>query len=692
MALLSTDLETASRLAQAGRFADAAKLYREFLATDPDHAEATHFLGVCLVRSGRRSEGLPLVERSVGLAPANTLYRQNFGLLLAESGELSLAETQFGEILRLEQANFTAHNYLGMVRQRLGRMDEAIASYEEALRLRPQDPAAANNLGYCLLERGDVEGALEALRRSLAAHATNAIAHNNLGNALRTRGDLQGALQSYHSALALAPQSANVHYNLALTLRELGDPQAALEAARAAVRCDRAHRAAWQVFAEVLAAMRFTAWNADLAADCERLLSETEVDVQPGAEAMLSLTRARPRGKLFLLLLEHALVADEAFEGEMAALRREALASPSLELCCALAQQCSLNEYIWTETEAEAARVTELERSAKTPLELAALAMYRPPDRHEKPPGGGDAFERMWRRLVEEPAIERSSTIASLTAVRDEVSRRVQAQYETNPYPRWQRAPVPGVFPLPRMLRSLFPHADPAKLAAPDAPEILVAGCGTGRHAAITAQLQPYGRVLAVDISRASLAYAMRRCAELGLANIRFAQADLLELGTLEERFDLIECSGVLHHMREPLEGWRVLVSLLKSGGFMKLGLYSEAARRNIVAAREVVKGLSVIEARRRIFELPANHPARAVTSLRDFYSASGARDLVLHVQEHRFTIPRLASAIAELRVEFLGFELPGKKLALSLEQWDAYETANPDTFASMYQFWIRKP
>jgi Flp pilus assembly protein TadD/SAM-dependent methyltransferase len=692
MALLSTDLESASKLARAGRFGDAAGLYRELLARDPDHPEAIHFLGVCLVRSGRRDEGLPLVERSVRLAPANALYRQNFGLLLAEAGELSLAEAQFGELLRLEGERSTAHNYLGMVRQRLGRMDEAIASYEEALRLRPEDPAAANNLGYCLLERGELERALSWLRRSVGADATSAVAHSNLGNALRETGDLRGAAECYRRALALAPRFANAHHNLALTLRDLDDPYAALEAAWSAVRCDPQHRAAWQLVAELLAVSRFTAWNADLAAECERLFSQAEVDVQPCAEAILSLVCTGPRGRLFLLLLEHALVADEAFEGEMTALRREALASPSLELCCALAQQGFLKEYVWAETEAEAARVTELERSAKTPLELAALAMYRPPHSREKPPGGGDAFERMWRRLVEEPAIERSLAVASLTPVRDEVSRRVQAQYETNPYPRWQRAPVPGAFPLPRMLRSLFPHADPARLAAPVAPEILVAGCGTGRHAAITAQLQPHGRVLAVDISRASLAYAMRRCAELGLANIRFAQADLLELGALEERFDLIECSGVLHHMREPLEGWRVLVSLLKSGGFMKLGLYSEAARRNIVAAREVAKGLPVTAARQRIFALPADHPARTVTTLRDFYSASGARDLILHVQEHRFTIPRLASAIAELGVEFLGFELPGKKLALSLEQWDAYETANPDTFASMYQFWIRKP
>lgn len=692
MALLSTALETASKLARAGRFDEAAALYRDFLARDPDHPEAIHFLGVCLVRSGRRDQGLPLVERSVRLAPVNPLYRQNFGLLLAEAGELALAEAELGELLRLDRENVTAHNYLGMVHQRLGRMDEAIACYEQALRLRPEDAAAANNLGYCLLERGELERALSWLRRSIAADPSSPVAHSNLGNALRETGDLHGAAECYRRALALAPRFANAHHNLALTLRDLDDPYAALQAAWSAVRCDPRHRAAWQLFAEILAATRFTAWNADLAAACESLFSQDEVDVQPCAEAILSLVRTAPRGRLFLLLLEHALVADEGFEREMTGLRAELLGSPSLELCCALAQQCFLNEYIWTESEAEAARLAELERSAKTPLELAALAMYRPLRGREKPPRGGDAFERMWRRLVEEPASERASTIESLTAVRDEVSRRVQAQYETNPYPRWQRAPVPGAFPLPRMLRSLFPRTDAAKLAAPDAPEILVAGCGTGRHAAITAQLQAHGRVLAVDISRTSLAYAMRRCAELGLANIRFAQADLLELGALGERFDLIECSGVLHHMREPLQGWRVLVSLLKSGGFMKLGLYSEAARRNIVAARDVVKGLPVTEARRRLLELPASHPARAVTSLRDFYSASGARDLVLHVQEHRFTIPHIASAIAELGVEFLGFELPGKKLSMSLEQWDAYETANPDTFASMYQFWIRKP
>ena len=98
-------------------------------------------------------------------------------------------------------------------------------------------------------------------------------------------------------------------------------------------------------------------------------------------------------------------------------------------------------------------------------------------------------------------------------------------------------------------------------------------------------------------------------------------------------------------------------------------------------------------------------HAARPVVKHRDFYSASGVRDLVLHVQEHRFTIDGLSEAIAALGVEFLGFEFadrrplhayrkrfPDDPAALDFAHWRIFEQEHPDTFFGMYQFWIRKP
>ena len=247
----------------------------------------------------------------------------------------------------------------------------------------------------------------------------------------------------------------------------------------------------------------------------------------------------------------------------------------------------------------------------------------------------------------------------------------------------------------------------------PEAPEILIAGCGTGYQAAITALRNPGARVLAVDLSRTSLAYALRRARELGIGRRCVSRRPTSsQLGALADRFDLIECAGVLHHLRDPLAGARVLAALLKSGGVMKLALYSERARRGVIAARALIArhGLrgdieGVRAARQLVFAEPAGSPAREVTLGRDFYSASGARDLAMHVQEHRFTTAQLGDWLRALgaraaRLRVRRPERPGRlPPALSAgpgcdvaRELGAFEDEHPEVFAGMYQFWVAKP
>ncbi|MCH8162817.1 MAG: methyltransferase type 11, partial [Proteobacteria bacterium] len=104
------------------------------------------------------------------------------------------------------------------------------------------------------------------------------------------------------------------------------------------------------------------------------------------------------------------------------------------------------------------------------------------------------------------------------------------------------------------------------------------------------------------------------------------------------------------------------------------------------------------------IFALPEHDPVRSVIDSPDFYSVSECRDLIFHVNEHRLTLVQVADYIKQLNLEFLGFEFPDfhtirkyqecypeDKQALNLELWDAYEQANPETFASQYVFWCKK-
>ena len=219
--------------------------------------------------------------------------------------------------------------------------------------------------------------------------------------------------------------------------------------------------------------------------------------------------------------------------------------------------------------------------------------------------------------------------------------------------------------------------------------------------------------MLAVDLSLNSLSYALRKTNELGFSNIEYAQADITELGGLGRQFDLIECSGVLHHLGDPLDGWQILVNLLRPRGIMKIGLYSEIARQHIVLGRSLIaeKGYSTspedIRRCRQDFITMAedgNPTVAKICNWVDFFSLSECRDLLFHVQEHRFTLPQIEEALKALKLKFLGFEIrdqkalkqfkeshPNSNALTSLSLWHDFELDNPDTFRGMYQCWCQK-
>ena len=371
-------------------------------------------------------------------------------------------------------------------------------------------------------------------------------------------------------------------------------------------------------------------------------------------------------------LLGRAVVNDAGFERRLTAIRRDLLLGKiSLDpaFVRALEWQCFNNEYAWFVTPEEA-----------EVLKARPSALYAP----------GPEQQALRQ---EEIAIARG--IEAITPIRGGVSADVRALYEENPYPRWITLQRPQ--PLPR--------------APGPAPTVLVAGGGAGQHPIHTALSRPDSEILAVDLSRASLAYAARMARRYGATNLQFGQGDILELGSLGRQFDIVESVGVLHHLEDPLAGWRVLAGLLKPGGTMRIGLYSAIARRPLQVARDLVKARGfpatpdgIRACRRAIIDLPAEHPARSVLESHDFYSVSGCRDLIMHVQEHTFTLPQIADCLRELNLDFAGFQhspavgtkflsqnpSPGALTDLSL--WDCFEQRNPDVFRGMYLFLCRRP
>jgi 2-polyprenyl-3-methyl-5-hydroxy-6-metoxy-1,4-benzoquinol methylase len=314
---------------------------------------------------------------------------------------------------------------------------------------------------------------------------------------------------------------------------------------------------------------------------------------------------------------------------------------------------------------------------------------------------------------VREPAEEQAlrADIPRLTEIDDAVSLLVQDQYEQNPYPRWIKpAPMAAPTSFDAYVRRQLPLGAFRPLGKGSDIDMLIVGCGTGQHSTEVARRFPGVRLLALDLSMASLAYAKRQTRRLGVDGIAYAQADLLKLGALGKTFDVIEAAGVVHHLADPREGWRVLSSLLRPGGLIFLALYSELARADVVAGRAFIAAqgyrptsTDIRRCRQQLIDAEQGTPLNNLTKSPDFNSTSECRDLLFHAQEHRTSLPEIKAAIAENGLAFLGFEIdpfvrrqyaaafPGDVRMIDLDNWHAFETERPLSFARMYQFWAQK-
>ena len=320
-------------------------------------------------------------------------------------------------------------------------------------------------------------------------------------------------------------------------------------------------------------------------------------------------------------------------------------------------------------------------------------------------------LDTVFTRQIREPRLESNlkNNIPILEEITDDISVKVRDQYETHPYPRWVNLSLPiNSEPISDIVAQSRIKLFDNEINKISTPNILIAGCGTGQHSIATAAKFKNSSVLAIDLSLSSLAYAKRKTEDLNINNIEYMHADILKLDKLKKQFDIVESSGVLHHMKNPIAGWKVLVNCLRDGGLMQIGLYSALARQHITEMRretlELELGSSDVEMklfRSSVINSGLSHHNLVLNSP-DFYSLSTLRDLLFHTQEHQFTIPQIKKCLNELNLKFCGFEdetivkkfkasNSGEFDVYNLDDWQIYEEANPRTFAGMYQFWCQK-
>ena len=202
---------------QSGRLNDAEKLATAISQEFPKHQFGWKALGAVLKQTGRVTDSLTAMQKSVDLAPQDAEAHNNLGVTLEELGRLDEAESSYTKAIALKPDYAEAHYNLGITLKELGRLDEAESSYTKAIALKPDYAEAHYNLGITLKELGRLDEAESSYTQAIALKPDYAEAHYNLGVTLQALGRLDEAKESYTQATALKPDFAEAHLNLTTT-------------------------------------------------------------------------------------------------------------------------------------------------------------------------------------------------------------------------------------------------------------------------------------------------------------------------------------------------------------------------------------------------------------------------------------------------------------------------------------------
>ena len=666
-----------------------------------------------------------------------------------------------GKSTKKPQLNFQKWFNQAIYSHKTGRLREAEAIYKKMITAGTSDPAVFCNLGILCKNSGRINEALEHYEQALEFEPEDPQIYSNIGNLYRDTGNLDQALQFTLKSLDLDHESSTVQMNLGSIYRDLGETDEALTATIKAIECDEGNIEALQNLKSLASDIEVNAFNRDSANKAyEKLLNCDDFShrkigqlfVQVHLEDIQAAAGSNPiisdQNQAF-----HRLASDWRFrtaltllipthketEEFLTRLRKEFLAHiknhsstpPELKpLLEALATQCFLNEYVYWQSDEERQWIDDLIKHAKKVKEefnqyLPMIGCYRPlhsittKEAINSYPVNSDESKAFVNTQFNEVETEQGikARLGHSKKITNEVSLDVQQMYEENPYPRYKHADhTHPLFakPTAEFISLETTIENPSfcnELSTPNSsPKILIAGCGTGNQI-INASRYKNAQITAIDISTNSLAYAARKIQETNMRNVRLQQLDILDANQLQDIYDVIECSGVLHHMQNPAEGLAALNSKLKPGGYFKIGLYSKLARQKVSAARKLIKNLGIQSTpegirnfRKQVFD-DDQHELKDLSELAsDFYSLSECRDLCFHVQEHQFTTETLEKLLEAEHLAFCGFMLPKSIKAAyqhcfpedsngtSLSNWGEFESNNPSTFQSMYQFWAYKP
>ena len=733
-----------------GNLKDAETGYIAFINNGYLDADIYSNYALICEEKGELNKAIKLYKKCTSKFPNHVFSKLNLAFLYYKFNNLNQALSIVDEAIRIKPKLSNCYCIKGLILKGLNKYIESEELFIKAIGIDPEYFDATLNLGILYKETNKYDKAEKYHLKAIELNSNSAIALLNMGAFYKEIQKIDKAIFYTEKAIELDKKIKNAHLNLATIYSEKGDYEKSLLLAKNELILNKDNELAYQLISELIKHVDLKNYTEkEKRKILKNLFERKDISHREIFKNISSLVPPRILEKLSIpednistseefrtLIKDDEIIksltlmifCSPLWENILKNIRRSLLLDRSdtiknnkliLRFLIALGTQCFLNEYVYYASQKEKDKINEIKKSLiykqNIDFEIALISCYQPIVFISKEIRNFQCKDKDLNKLMKLQLEEKeiSNGINKLGKISNSVSQKVKTQYESNPYPRW-RYNYYSKEQKSNPISIINSEINPKKIESNEMDftdkkvNILIAGCGTGIQI-IEASRYNNCEITAIDLSKSSLNYAKSKVEDYGMKNVNFIEMDILELKKLNKKFNLIECSGVLHHMEDPIEGLSNLTESLELGGFLKLGLYSKYAREEILRAREIIKekdiGTNLDEIRNfRNDVLNGNlKKITKVTNWSDFYSTSMCRDLCFHSQEKCYSLIEIKNMLEIANLEFLGFtiskDITDKYQSINedleslkdLQLWDKFEELHPNSFREMYQFWTRK-
>jgi tetratricopeptide (TPR) repeat protein len=173
----------------------------------PSSASADDLLdaGNAALHDGNLQSALPLLKRSVELAPTHKNAWNDLGLAYLQSGRFDDAVSAFRKELEVNPADDHAYDYLGLTLEGQQNYDEAADAFRKQIQASPLDPAAHAALGEIFMDQHRYPEAVPELEKATVLSPEDGQLEVTLGRAYLNTGANDKALAAFEKGAALSP-------------------------------------------------------------------------------------------------------------------------------------------------------------------------------------------------------------------------------------------------------------------------------------------------------------------------------------------------------------------------------------------------------------------------------------------------------------------------------------------------------